>query len=228
MAYVNKALGPKNRGMLVYEKEYMAILLAAEQWRPYLQMQHFAIKTDQKSLVHLQSQKFITAWQQKALTKLMGLDYQIAYKKGTENSAADALSRRPPEKQLFSVSKVQPVWMAEISDSYNGDKTATELFQQLALDPTSKPNHQLLQGIIRYKGAIWIGNKLDLHNKIFAAFHDSPVGGHSGFPVTYRRIHSLFRSSGMKKFIREKSNHVSLASKLSQKGLITPGCCPHC
>lgn len=57
LAYVSKALGPKNRGLSVYENEYMAILLAVEQWRPYLQMQHFVIKTNQKSLIHLQSQK---------------------------------------------------------------------------------------------------------------------------------------------------------------------------
>ena len=57
LAYVSKALGPKNRALSVYEKEYMAILLAVQQWRPYLQMQHFVIKTNQKSLIHLQSQK---------------------------------------------------------------------------------------------------------------------------------------------------------------------------
>ena len=129
LAYVSKALGPKNRRLSVYEKEYMAILLAVEQWRPYLQMQHFVIKTDQKSLVHLQNQKLHTIWQQKALTKLMGLDYEIVYKKGVENSAADALSRRPPNHQLFSVSKMQPVWLTEVIDSYSADKTATELLQ---------------------------------------------------------------------------------------------------
>ena len=52
LAYVSKALGPKNRGLSVYEKEYMAILLAVDQWRPYLQLQQFVIKTDQKSLTH--------------------------------------------------------------------------------------------------------------------------------------------------------------------------------
>lgn len=36
LAYISKALGPKNRALLVYEKEYLAILLAVDQWRPYL------------------------------------------------------------------------------------------------------------------------------------------------------------------------------------------------
>lgn len=53
LAFVSKALGPRNRGLSVYEKEYMAILLAVQTWKPYLQMQQFIIKTDQKSPSHL-------------------------------------------------------------------------------------------------------------------------------------------------------------------------------
>lgn len=153
----------------------------------------------------------------------MGLDSQIVYKKGIENSAADALSRRPPDHQIFSISKVQPVWMTEVIDSYSADKTATELLQQLALDPSAKPNHQLTQGIIRYKGAIWIGNKQELHDKIFAAFHDSPVGGHSGFPVAYHRIHSLFRWSGMKNFIEEKVQSCLICQQAKPERFNYPG-----
>ena len=36
LAYVSKALGLKNRALSVYEKEYLAILLDVDQWRPYL------------------------------------------------------------------------------------------------------------------------------------------------------------------------------------------------
>lgn len=36
LAYLSKALGPRSMGLLTYEKEYMAILLALEQWRSYL------------------------------------------------------------------------------------------------------------------------------------------------------------------------------------------------
>lgn len=39
LAFVSKALGPRNRGLSVYEKEYSAILLAVDQWRSYLQVQ---------------------------------------------------------------------------------------------------------------------------------------------------------------------------------------------
>jgi hypothetical protein len=92
LAFVSRALGPKNRGLSVYEKEYMAILLAVQQWRSYLQIGEFVIKTDHKSLAHLTDQRLHTEWQRRALTKLMGLQYIVQYKKGVLNGAAYALS----------------------------------------------------------------------------------------------------------------------------------------
>jgi len=37
LAFLSKALGPKTRGLPTYEKEFMAILLAVQTWRAYLQ-----------------------------------------------------------------------------------------------------------------------------------------------------------------------------------------------
>jgi hypothetical protein len=45
LTYVSKALGPKLRGLSIYEKEYVAILLAMEQWKSYLQCSEFCILT---------------------------------------------------------------------------------------------------------------------------------------------------------------------------------------
>lgn len=94
IAYMSKPLGPKNGGLSTYEKECMAILMAVEQWRPYLHTDEFLIRTDQRGLVHLDDQRLSTVWQQKAFMKLFGLRYKICYHQGTTNGAADALSRR--------------------------------------------------------------------------------------------------------------------------------------
>lgn len=52
VAYVSRALWPKNLALLVYEKEYLAILLAVQQWRSYLQLAEFVIRINHKSLTH--------------------------------------------------------------------------------------------------------------------------------------------------------------------------------
>jgi hypothetical protein len=68
-----------------------------DQWCPYLQHKEFLIRTDQHSLVHLDDQRLTTQWQHKAFTKLLGLQYKICYRKGPENSATYAPSRRQHE-----------------------------------------------------------------------------------------------------------------------------------
>uniref|UniRef100_A0A453K9P6 Reverse transcriptase RNase H-like domain-containing protein n=1 Tax=Aegilops tauschii subsp. strangulata TaxID=200361 RepID=A0A453K9P6_AEGTS len=78
---MSTALSPRYQGLSTYEKEYLAIIVAVDQWRPYLQHAEFVILTDQKSLVHLEEQRLTTPWQQKAFTKLLGLRYHIRYKK---------------------------------------------------------------------------------------------------------------------------------------------------
>jgi hypothetical protein len=50
LAFLSKALGPRNRGLSTYEKECLAILLAVDHWRSYLQCGEFIIRTDQRSL----------------------------------------------------------------------------------------------------------------------------------------------------------------------------------
>ena len=48
LAFLSKALGPKSQGLSTYEKEYLAILMAIQQLRSYLQYNEFIIYTDQK------------------------------------------------------------------------------------------------------------------------------------------------------------------------------------
>jgi hypothetical protein len=111
LAFVSKALGPGNLGLSTYEKEYLTILLVVDQWLPYLQHTEFVIYTDQCSLSHLTEQRLHTPWQHKVFTKLLRLHYRIQYKKGTDNTAADALSRRPhPTGHLYSLSVASPAW----------------------------------------------------------------------------------------------------------------------
>jgi len=52
LAFLSKPLCPKNQALSTYEKECMAILMAVEKWRPYLQHKEFITKTDHKGLLY--------------------------------------------------------------------------------------------------------------------------------------------------------------------------------
>ena len=82
IAYLSKVPAQQHRGKSIYEKEYMALLNAVDRWRHYLQFKHFVVRTDHHSLKYLLEQKVTSTLQQKGLTKLLGLDYEVQYKKG--------------------------------------------------------------------------------------------------------------------------------------------------
>lgn len=66
IAFLSKALGVKNQTLSTYDKECLAMLLAIDKWKTYLQANEFTIHTDQRSLVHLSESKANTPMQQKA------------------------------------------------------------------------------------------------------------------------------------------------------------------
>jgi hypothetical protein len=230
VAYISRALGPKNMGLSIYEKECLAILFAVEHWRPYLQHGEFIIKTDHQSLTHLDDQRLSTPWQQKALTKLLGLQYKIQYKQGSENRVADALSRRPNMDQdtanahlnTVSMSTITPDWLLQVTQGYDQDPTAKKILTQLAVGG-QLAHYTITQGVIRYKGRIWLGSNQEMHQKVMSALHDSAVGGHSGFPVTYRRIKSNFAWPGMKHQIREFVQGCQICQQAKPERVKYPG-----
>jgi hypothetical protein len=63
LAFLSRALDPKNQGLSAYEKEYMVILIVVDHWHSYLQLGEFIIFTDQKSLTNLKEQRLHTACQ---------------------------------------------------------------------------------------------------------------------------------------------------------------------
>ena len=62
LAVVSKSLGPWTRNLSTYDKKFLAILVAVEQWRSYLQHSEFTIYTDQRSLIHITDQRLQTQW----------------------------------------------------------------------------------------------------------------------------------------------------------------------
>lgn len=82
IAFLSQVLGPKHRALSTYEKECLAVFMAVDRWRSYLLLSEFTTRTDHRSLSCLDEQKLTTPWQHKALTKLLGLQYKIEYRRG--------------------------------------------------------------------------------------------------------------------------------------------------
>lgn len=198
VAYLSKALGEANKQLSIYEKEFLAVMLAVDKWRSYLQRGPFVIKTDHRSLCHLEDQQLHTDLQRRAMTKLVGLQFTFQYKKGVENTAADALSRTGPLFAICAISDCAPQWVQEVIHSYDLDNEATNLRAELAICPDPVKGLHLANGLIKKEGQVWVGANAGLRTKLIHAMHSSAVGGHSGIHATYQRIKRSFYWPGLK------------------------------
>ena len=77
----------------------------------------------------------------------------------------DALSRKvhTPELSVSAISVSQPAWLQEMVSGYESDEEAKCLLAALSIDKGAKANFSLVDGLIRYKNRIWVGNNLELH-----------------------------------------------------------------
>ena len=73
---------------------------------------HFKVKTEHDSLKIVLEKIISSKEQQKWVTKMLGYDFEIIYKKGKLNVVADALSRKNEEVEalLCAISIIQPDW----------------------------------------------------------------------------------------------------------------------
>lgn len=158
MAFFSKAISQRDLGLSTYEKELLAVVLAVKKWRGYLLGKPFVIRTDQQALKHLLCYKITRLLQQKWLTKLLGFDYTIEYKKGRDNLVADPLSClyegsiHDSKNDLNAISIVIPKWKAELQTSWEQDLSIQPILTQLAIDHHSVPDYTLHGDDLRHKG----------------------------------------------------------------------------
>ena len=92
---------------------------------------HFKVKTDHDSLKYFLEQRLSSEEQQKWVTKMLGYDFEIIYKKGKQNVVADALSRKDEDVEalLCAISIIQPDWINEAREEWKNDEEVWHLFE---------------------------------------------------------------------------------------------------
>lgn len=136
------------------------------------------------------SQIVQTPEQQVYLSKLLGYDYLIQYKAGKHNVVADALSRpiAEPEGQCLVLSMPNFIFLEQLQQSLTNNTEFLSLLQQIQQHPTSHIDYTIHQGLIFYKGKIWLDPTSSLKALLLEEFHNSPLSGHMGVSKTLARL----------------------------------------
>ncbi|KAI0523375.1 hypothetical protein KFK09_005770 [Dendrobium nobile] len=203
IAYFSQVLSTRARLKSVYERELMAIVLAIQKWRPYLLGRHFIVRTDQRSLKYLLEQRMVTEEHQRWLSKLLGYDFEIQYRPGVENKAADALSRCVGELQEVAVSVPLMIDWGAIQEESMQNEELKKVREGLMKGSSNHSGYYLEGERLLYQGR-FVMPRTSVHiPHILQEFHGSAVGGHSGVHKTYRRLASELYWKGMYKDVEE-------------------------
>ena len=222
---VERAIDYASRTLKPFEKNYSAFMLemcaaswAMDHWYQYLWLTPFYLYCDHKPLEKL------TARQTKTLNRLqeqmLRFKFQIRYKKGSENSAADALSRSPVE-ELKSVG----LGDKDLRRLQEDDEFCTAIKKHLTTGNLPS-DEKTRREVLRCVGKCLVDNGLlyrqfersgrlprrllvlpaDLRELVFRASHTSLFGGHAGSEKTTWKIQEKYWWPAMETDIRDKVN----------------------
>jgi hypothetical protein len=225
LAFESRSLKGKDLHKRIYEKEMMAILHALKKWRPYLIGRHFKVKTDHDSLKYFLEQRLSSEEQQKWVTKILGYDFEIVYKKGKQNVVADTLSRKDEDVEAFlcAISIIQPDWIIEARDEWKNDGKVWTLIERLQQDSGASDTFTWKNDSLWYTDRLYLCKNSQLKQKVLLELHTSPVGGHSGFLKTYHRVKKDFFWDGLKTDVQRFLVECLVCQQNKVETIKTPG-----
>ncbi|KAL4362235.1 hypothetical protein GQ457_04G035160 [Hibiscus cannabinus] len=198
IAYFSQKLSARMQGESTYNREMYAITQAVRKWRQYLLGRKFVIITDQKSLRELTAQTIQTPKQQRWLSRLIGYNFEIRYRPGKMNAAADALSR---ETSAVLMALTRTTWgiIEDIRKASEQDEALLHIRDQLQNRNSQYQDYDYQCGLVLHRGRIVVPNEIALRSLLLREYHESVSGGHAGMLRTFHRLSANFFWENMRR-----------------------------
>ena len=179
IAFFSRPIAPRHRSLAAYERELIGLVHAVRHWRPYLWGRHFTVRTDHYYLKFLLDQRLTTIPQHHWVRKLLGFDFEVEYKLGTQNVVVDALSRRDMEDStgvVLALSAPRFDFIDKLRQAHAVEPALVALREEI-LEGTRASPWAVRDGLVTYAGRLYIAPSSLLLLEIMAAIHDD---GHEG------------------------------------------------
>ena len=233
IAYYSKSLQPAEQNYEIHDKELLAIILALEHFRHYLEghTKPIEIWTNHGNLVYFTQKQKLSCWQARWALYLSWFTFVIIHKPGSQNKA-DALSRHPDHSEgmeldnddrvlldtkFFAIQAIRPqaitmqgnnMLREHIKAAQDYDNEVIKALESILKNgPRSiakgLEDWNLEDGIILYRGQVYIPKNVDLHHEIVKTYHEHIATGHPGQWKTYELISRDFWWPGMSIFVKD-------------------------
>lgn len=229
IAYYSRKLLPAEMNYQIYDKELLAIVCAFKHWRHYLEFSASAteVLTDHRNLEYFTTTRHLSRRQVRWAEVLSDYNFVIKYRPGSQNGAADSLSRRdkPEEGGTTRLDKTVMTLLPSIQFLNNiqalpllpeNQVIQDKIRKLLPTDPTFGPilhknpsnsdpksPYTTQDGLLLYEGLVCVPENQELKRLILQECHDSPMAGHFGIAKTVDLVSRTFYWPGMRKYITD-------------------------
>nr|GEX27543.1 reverse transcriptase [Tanacetum cinerariifolium] len=152
-------------------------------------------------------------------------DYEITYKKGADNAAADALSRIERQGVLFSLlAGTSNEIIDAVVATWSSDSSLQDIIKGLQDKTLINSKYSWQNNQLRRKDKWVVGKDLELRKKLIEHFHSSVVGGYSSVQATTKSLTTYFYWKGLRKMVKEwgKSALLVMVDRLSKYAYFLP------
>lgn len=182
IAYWSRTLNKSQRNYAQIDKEALAIVEGVKHFHQFVAGRKFIITTDHQPLLGLFNPKkpipvIVSPRMLRWCLTLSAYDYEVEFRKGTENANADCLSRLPQQQEsdemaslgdiLLLESNNRPIPIEEIQKLTSQDKILRDVrywtwhqWPNAELEEEYKPYHRRKSEISVYKNCLLWGNRL--------------------------------------------------------------------
>ena len=136
------------------------------------------------SLKYLFDQPTLNARKARWLEYLCEFDFEIKHIKEKENKVADVLSKKVQEMHVASLSICQSDLRQQIVNHAAGDELYEQVkdkLQQQSLEKRYEGYKLEEDGLLTYKGRIYIPNVVGLRRVVMDEIHQAPYSSHLGY-----------------------------------------------
>jgi hypothetical protein len=202
VCYESHKLKKHERNYVTLDLELATIVHALKMWRDYLIWRIFEIRTYHYGLKHLFGQPTLNSKQTRWLEFLTEYDFEIKHIKGKENQVVDALSIRAHEMHISAINMYMIDLKDKILEASNSDKHYLQIkenLQQSNLQQNFK-NYELKEdGILLYKGKVYVSNSMEMINTTLREIHNVSYARHLGYHKSITTVRRQYFWLGMKK-----------------------------
>ena len=241
-AYYSRALQAAERNYCTYDKELLAIKVAFEEWRHYLEGSPHLITvvSDHKGLEFMAQAKVMNQRHARWALFFKRFDFVIKYRPGSKNNLADALSRRPDyipsesESIANSEQKILEPSVVQIAATSNPRPFMERVKLALRKDefyykhknPAQNTTVKEIDGLLQKEGRLYVPEG-DLRLEVLEACHDSRLAGHFGRRKTKELLARKFWWPSMDSTIQEYCDSCEVCTRAktprhASHGLLMP------